>query len=153
MHRTLYTLPCLSSLPHAVLGQALCRALFRSMKQKGRWEKKENFLCSLPSSCSCKSNWRKVWPTWLVETKSYRHGSNALTPIDLRPENLYKGLIVQGDKPLLGGVLLIPFMEADTIASEVSRCFSVFCLIASYSWGSFSFHFSFNTLKCKSEEI
>lgn len=67
-----------------------------------------------------------------METKFYRHGSNALTPIDLRPENLYKGLIVQGDKPLLGGVLLILFTEADTIASEVSRRISVFCLIASY---------------------
>lgn len=67
-----------------------------------------------------------------METKSYRHGSNALTPIDLRPENLYKGLIVQGDELLLGGALLIPFMEADVIASEVSRHFSVFCLIASY---------------------
>lgn len=38
-----------------------------------------------------------------METKSYRHGSNALTAIDLRPENLYKGLIVQGDEVLLEG--------------------------------------------------
>jgi len=31
-----------------------------------------------------------------------------------------------------GGVLLIPFKQADAIASEVSRSFSVSCLIASY---------------------
>lgn len=67
-----------------------------------------------------------------MKTKSYRHGSNALTPIDLRPENLYKGLIVQGDELLLGRSGVNTLMEADAIASEVSRCFSVFCLIASY---------------------
>lgn len=65
-----------------------------------------------------------------METKSYRHGSNALTPIDLRPENLHKGPIVQGDELLWEGALPIPFAEADAIASEVGRHFFVFCLIA-----------------------